>query len=115
MILSVLVPALIFVVCFGAGTFASARWLPDLDVGPTGDSAFFTVCGLLGTAFSLLGMHVYLITKEIHHLHHEIGIDKAEILAGGIRTVLFEVGSLIGLAAIVFLLAPRLMKSPPSA
>lgn len=94
---------------------ASARWLPDLDVGPIGDLAFFTVCGLLGTAFSLLGMHVYLIIEDIRHLHREIGIDKAEVLAGGIRTVLFEVGSLTGLAAIVFLLAPRLTKSPPTA
>lgn len=110
-----LVPALIFVVCFGTGTMASARWLPDLDVGPVGGLAFFTACGLLGAALSLLGIHVYLITNEIDHLHRELGVDKAEVLAAGMRDILFEVGSLIGFAAIVFLLAPRLKKSLPTA
>jgi divalent metal cation (Fe/Co/Zn/Cd) transporter len=115
MIASMLVPILIFVVCFGAGTTASARWLPDLGAGPVGSLAFFTVCGLLGAALSLLGIHVYLIAKEIDHLHLELVSDKAELLAGGIRDILFEVGSLVGLAAIVFLLAPRLRTSTPTA
>ncbi len=115
MIASLLVPVLIFVVCFGAGTTASARWLPDMAAGPAGSLAFFTVCGLLGATLSLLGIHVYLIANEIDHLHREIGTDKAELLAGGIRNILFEVSSLIGLAAIVFLLAPRLRMSPPTA
>ncbi len=114
MIASMLVPVLIFVVCFGAGTTASAHWLPDLGAGPVGSLAFFTVCGLLGAALSLLGIHVYLIAKEIDHLH-EFGSDKAELLAEGIRDILFEAGSLVGLAAIVFLLAPRLRTSTPTA
>lgn len=115
MIASMLVPVLIFVVCFGAGATASARWLPDLGAGTVGTIAFFTVCGLLGAALSLLGIHVYLIAREIDQLHHEFGETKAELLAGGMRNILFEVSSLVGLAAIVFLLAPRLRASPPTA
>jgi hypothetical protein len=111
----VLIPALIFVVCFGVGTAASAHWLPDLDSGPIGELAFFTVCGLLGAALSLFGIHVYSIIREIDHLHAEFGASKADLLTDGMQAILFEVGILVALAAIVFLIAPRLRKLPPAA
>ena len=38
-----LVPVLIFFVCFVAGVMSAARWLPDLAPGPIGGLAFFTV------------------------------------------------------------------------
>jgi hypothetical protein len=76
----VLVPVLVFLGCLSAGVVAGARWLPDLAAGQVGGLAFFLVCGMLGAALGLLGVHIYV----------------------------FEVGSLLGFAAVIYLLAPPL-------
>ena len=104
---AILVPALIFVVALSAGVVAGSRWLPDLAAGQVGGLAFFVVCGLIGVAFGLLGVHIYLITEEVKHLPSAGGLSQAEALAGGIRNICFEVGSLFGFASVVYLLAPR--------
>jgi hypothetical protein len=85
---------------------AGSRWLPDLAAGQVGGLAFFVVCGLIGVAFGLFGEHIYLITEEVKHLP-SAGLSQAEAIAGGIRNVCFEVGSLVGFASVVYLLAPR--------
>lgn len=101
-------PILIFVVCFAGGTAASARYLPDLDAGAVGGIAFFLVCGLLGAALSLVGLHLYSLVTEFERLGIGPRLAKAEIIAGILRDIVFEAGSLTAFAAIVYLLAPPL-------
>jgi len=103
----VLIPAAVFVVCLVVGVGASARWLPDLAAGPIGGLAFFVVCGLLGAALALVGLHVYSIVEGLSHSggFTEVRNQKAEILASGLQSMLWDAGSLFGLAFAVYLLA----------
>ncbi len=102
-----LIPALIFLACLSVGVVASARWLPDLAAGQIGGLAFFLVCGILGAALGLVGVHVYLIVEELDHIREGAAVH-GEIVAQGIRDIVFEVGSLLGFAAVIYLLAPPL-------
>lgn len=101
-----LVPVLVFFACFAAGVMSSARWLPDLAPGSVGGLAFFAVVGLFAAALSLAGLHAYSIITELTSRPPGLGIDKAEILASGLRNILLDAGTLVGLAGIVYLLAP---------
>jgi hypothetical protein len=98
-----LVPVLIFLAGLSAGVLAAARWLPDLATGQIGGLAFFVVCGLIGAAAGLLGVHIYLIVEAVGHFP---GATKGEELAAGIRDIVFDVGSLLGFAGVIYLLAP---------
>lgn len=101
------VPVLIFVACFGAGVAAAARYLPELDRGPVGAIAFFVVCGLIGGALSLVGLELYALARELELRHGDLAFGgEGEIVAAIIREVVFESGSIVALAAIVYLLAP---------
>jgi len=104
----VVIPAVIFLACVGAGVVAAARWLPDLAVGPVGGLAFFVVCGLMGAALGLVGLHIYSIVNQLNHFEGFAGLrnEKAELLASGLAAMLWEAGSLFGLAIAVYLLAP---------
>jgi hypothetical protein len=101
----VLVPVLIFVVLLSVGAFAGSRWLPDLAAGQVGGLAFFLVCGLIGAGLGILGIHIYLIVEEVRHASLG-GYPKGVFVAAGIRAMVFEAGSVFGLAGIVYLLAP---------
>jgi hypothetical protein len=103
---SVLIPVLIFVVALIGGVVASSRWLPDLAAGQVGGLAFFVVCGLVGAGIGLFGVHIYSIVEELKRFPG-VGYPKGMLLAAAIRPMVFEVGSLLGLASIVYLLAPR--------
>lgn len=107
-----LVPALIVVACFGAGAAASARYLPDLGPGRVGGIAFFLVCGLLGAALGLIGLHLYTLAHGLER-GRGFGLGDDELFADVVRNILFEAGSLVALAAIVYLLAPQLSKTAP--
>lgn len=99
------VPPIIFVVCFGAGVFAASRWLPDLAPGPVGGLSFFVVCGLLGAALGVFGLHIYGIVEV---LNREGSGDFGHVaLADGLEQILLECGLLVGVAAGVYLLAPE--------
>jgi hypothetical protein len=101
-----LVPVLIFFVCFVAGVTSAARWLPDLAPGPIGGLAFFTVVGLFSAALSIAGLHAYSIINELTNSPPGLDDSKAELLAGGLRNILIDTGTLFAFAGIVFLLAP---------
>jgi hypothetical protein len=68
------------------------------------------VCGLLAAAVGLAGLDIYLVVREIHEFGSLIGTGKVtnspQILATGIRNILLDSGTLVGLACIVYLLAP---------
>ena len=100
------VPALVFFACFAAGAMLASRWLPDLAPGPVGGLAFFAVVGLFSAALSVAGLHAYSIIRELNNPPPGAGLDQAELLAGGVRNILVDAGTLFGLAGIVFLLAP---------
>lgn len=98
-----LVPVLIFAACLSVGVIASSRWLPDLAVGPVGGFAFFVVCGLLGIALGLVGLHVYSIVEGLGPGSGNFG---KVLLAEDLESMAWEVASVFGLAVVVFLLAP---------
>jgi hypothetical protein len=100
-----LIPVLILAAGMSAGAVAGARWLPDLAPGSVGGLAFFVVCGLIGAAVGLVGLHIYEIVEELNRLTQgEIG--RGYVVAGGLQSIAFEVGSLLAFASAVYLLAP---------
>jgi hypothetical protein len=103
------VPIVIFIVCLSGGAIGGSRLLPDLDVGQVGGMAFFVVCGLLGLALALLGEHMYLLVDGLEHIGR-VGLSKGEIVAGVLRNVAVEDGTVLGLAFAVYLLAPRVAR-----
>jgi ABC-type amino acid transport system permease subunit len=103
----VLVPLLIFVACFSVGVVASAQWLPPLADEVVGGLAFFAVCGLLGAALGLIGLHIYSIVESLDHFGGGIGgIEKGQIFASGVESMTWEAASTLGLACVVYLLSP---------
>lgn len=66
--------------------------------------AFVTVCVLLGAALGMVGLHVYSLIDELKHATS--GLSEPEILAAILRDILLDAGTLLGLAGIVYLLAP---------
>jgi hypothetical protein len=70
-----------------------------------GGLAFFVVCGLLGTALGLVGLHIFSIVEELNRLGG-LGVGKADFVATGLTSMLWEAGSVLGLASAVYLLAP---------
>jgi hypothetical protein len=109
------VPLVIFVLCLCAGAVLSSQWLPDLDAGPVGGLAFFTVCGLLGLALALLGEHIYLIVNEVEHLAGQGALSKGEVVGAGLKNIALDEGTVVGVAFVVYLLAPRLGKGGDAA
>ncbi len=100
---AMLVPVAIFVACLCVGVFAGARWIPDLADGAVGGLAFFAVCGLLGAPSAIVGLHVYSI---VHGLGGTTGSFRSELVASGLNGMLWEAGSLVGIATAIYLLAP---------
>lgn len=105
-----LVPVVLFLACFAAAIVAVDRWLPDLAQGRVGGIAFFTVSGLLGAAAGLVGLHIYEIIRELTLLPNELlpneRVNKPDVIAIGLEEMLRDVGTIVGLAAAVYLLAP---------
>jgi hypothetical protein len=101
---------LVFLACFGVGMTTPARWLPDLAPGRVGGLAFTTVCILLGAALGMVGLHTYSLISELRHL--PIGASQDEILAGILRNILLDAGTLVGFAGTIYLLAPPADEQP---
>jgi hypothetical protein len=103
----VFIPVLVFLGAMSVGVLASARWLPDLAEGQVAGLAFFLVCGMFGAALGLVGVHLYTLVEELNQFHQlPNNFDKGQIVAGALRDAVFEAGSLVGLASVVYLLAP---------
>lgn len=106
--MTVAIPVLVFLACFGGAIVASARWLPDLGPGRVGGLAFFVVVGLIGAAAGILGLDVYSTVREIEFSRSDgsSGLGKSFAIASGIHNILFDSGALVASAGIVYLLAP---------
>jgi hypothetical protein len=104
----VAIPAVIFVVCFFGGVWASTRWLPGVARGPVGDIAFFAICGLIGAGLGVVGLHIYGTVRELEGAE---GLgrfdDNAGLLASGLLQILLDGGTVLGLATVAYLLAPH--------
>jgi hypothetical protein len=100
------VPVVIALACFVAGVLGAARWLPDLAPGRVGGIAFFAVTGLLAAALVVVGLRVYAIVAYITESPSDSAAHEGEIFAAGVIQLLYEAGALVGLAGILYLLAP---------
>jgi len=112
MVRAMLVFAIVAVACFIGGMWAATRWMPALAGGPVGTLAYFVVCGLAGAVVAVLGIHVWQIghiakIKEGPKYLHEEGI------IGYVDSLMWEVGTLAGVALIAYLLAPKAPASDP--
>jgi hypothetical protein len=103
----VVVPALVFLVCFCGGVWASTQWLPGLARGPVGDIAFFAICGLIGAGLGVVGLHIYLTARELKESNGPGLGGNSGVLADGLLEILLNGGTVLGLATIAYLLAPR--------
>ena len=98
---------IVFLVCFFGGVWAAVRWLPELAPGPVGDVAFFAICGLIGAGLGVVGLHIYLMVRELEGTNG-LGLGGNSVaLASGLLEILLDGGTVLGLATIAYLLAPR--------
>ena len=102
----------VFFACFIGGVLASSRWLPDLAQGSVGGVAFLAVCGLLGAALGVVGLEVLSTVRNLEGIHGRLD---SEVLTQGLVLILRDGGTLLGLAAIVYLLAPSPARSGTAA
>jgi hypothetical protein len=104
----VVVPAVVCVVCFFGGIWGASQWLPGLARGPIGDIAFFAICGLIGAGLGVVGLHIHLTARELEEAGGPARLDdRAGFLASGLLQILLDGGTVLGLATIAYLLAPR--------
>ena len=95
-----------------AGVVLAARWLPGLGKGRADTLAFWVTCGLAGIAVSLVGVHIYEIIRQLDNANLEaVANSKPDIVATGIIDTLAEVGPIVGLSAVVYLLAPAVSRA----
>jgi hypothetical protein len=99
----VLVPILVFLTCVTTGVVTAARRLPDLGEGTVAGLSFLVVCCLLGAALGIVGLRIYGIANGLSDSN---GFFKSEIVTQGLSSMLWEAGSILGIATVVYLLAP---------
>lgn len=58
----------------------------------------------------MVGLHAYSVISELQHLPS--GTSQDETLAGGLRNILLDAGTLLGFAGTVYLLAPPADEQP---
>jgi hypothetical protein len=102
-----LVLIIVAVVCFVAGVYSSSRWLPELADGPVGSVAFFVICGLSGAAIGLIGIHVDSVIRSLERSGLGGKSFDTLIVADGLASMLRDSGTVIGLALVAYLLAPK--------
>ncbi len=94
--------------CFAAGSFGVYWWLPELAPSPSGRIAFVSVCGLVGAATALVGITVDGVVRELQKSEYgHIGRFEVAIVSSGLIDILRDAGTLVALALIAYLLAPK--------
>ena len=68
-----------------------------------GTIAFFATTGLLACALAAIGVNVYLLVRLLSRVEET----KSEVLGSGLRSTVYEGGTLLAVAAVIYLLAPR--------
>ena len=59
---------------------------------------------MLAAALSLVGVRIYAIINQLNHI--EGHVEQSEIIAVGIRDIVWQAGTIFGLACVIYLLAP---------
>ncbi len=98
---------LVAVACFGIGALLVVRFAPPLAGNSVGRAARLLVIALAGSALVLLGIHVFSVLHDLQ-VAHSVGLhnDDEQIVIAGVRAAIFDAALLLGMAAIVHLLAP---------
>jgi hypothetical protein len=100
-----IVLALVVACCFLAGSVGLANRLPELAEGSTGTIAFSLICGLGGIVLAVLGAQVDYTVRAVEGAEgHSYA---TTILAADLLTTLRDVGTLLALTLIAYLLAPK--------
>jgi len=103
------------VVCFSAGSYAAARWLPALADGPVGTIAFLVVCGLGGVAVALIGINADSIARQLEQTGLRSGAEfEVLIVSTGLVSILRDSGTVAALALVAYLLAPKPPRAEPA-
>jgi hypothetical protein len=106
-----LLPIIIFVVCFGGGFWAAVRFLPPLADNTVGTFAGFAVALLLGAALATVGLEIWEMARELRDVSG--GIDefpnstKGRVIAEHASSAVYYGGVLGGFACLTYLLAPQ--------
>jgi len=101
---SVAVPAVIFVGCLVVGVLAATRWVPELPAGTIGGIVFFVVCGMAGAAVAVVGVNVFLMVESGRFIPG----GSPTVIAGYLSEMSWEVGLLLGVATLLYLVALRI-------
>src|SRR5689334_18365810 len=96
---------LVALICFVIGVYAASRWLPPLGAGPVGAIAYFVVVGLSGAAFGLVGINVDQTVRGLER--SDSGALEDLVVANGLANIMRDAGSVVALALIAYLLAPK--------
>lgn len=95
---------------FAVGALLTFRYAPPLARTREGVVAAVVVCALVGAAVGLAAMNVYVTIVSIAHLPPSAGGNgpdaSAELLRSLIVALATETAVLLGLATVVYLLAP---------
>jgi hypothetical protein len=102
------IPIVVFVATFGGGVIITRRWLPRLAGGRVHLAAFWIVCGLVGAATGAVGLDVYETVRRMEQGGLKLLYNgNGNVLASGLSGALFDGGTLLGFAAIVYFLAAK--------
>jgi hypothetical protein len=104
--LRIAIPVAVFFVTFGAGVLAATRLLERLKGDRIDRFAFGTTCALLGAAAGVTGLEIYTTALRIHHgTFKALDGGNPGLIATGLEGILINAGTLLGFAAVVYVLA----------
>jgi hypothetical protein len=97
---TVVVPSAIFAGCLVVGVLVATRFLPELPPDIGSGLVFVLVCGMIGAAAALVGLHVYEFVEE--------SSERFGLFASiPLEDMLWQVALVLGLATIAYMLAWR--------
>ncbi|HXD53906.1 MAG TPA: hypothetical protein VN618_04055 [Solirubrobacteraceae bacterium] len=102
-----------------AGMWSAARYLPPRAQTEEGVIATWLVRGLIGCALAWAAVQIYFAIHAYANLHSDgtfprLGASRTEILSETVQSILLLDGLLIGVAAVVHLLTPRVPSRGPT-
>jgi hypothetical protein len=103
----VVVPALLFALCFLSSLAVAVYVLPPLAPGAIGKLAYGIAINLLAAAVAVMALEVYELIRVLVRYAAGVARAKPDILASGIAGILRDSGALFAAGAIVYLLGPR--------
>jgi hypothetical protein len=108
------VELVILAVCLPGGWWAATHGPPPLEASVTGRVATWLVGGLCALAAAIAGLNIYAsgyLLNELHQAHDRLNLDLQAFvvhraIVATMRSTVFYVMVIVGLAAVIYLLAP---------